>query len=101
MSSGLSVVLVSAPPEAAASLARALVEDRVAACVGILPGLRSVYRWQGRIEEAEEVQLVIKTAQPFDRVCEAVRARHPYEVPEILRLDVADADEAYARWMRT
>lgn len=100
MSGALSVVLVSAPPEAAASLARALVEQNVAACVGILPGLRSIYRWQGRIEEAEEMQLVIKTAQPFDLVCAAVRARHPYEVPEILRLDVDDADEAYARWMR-
>ncbi len=100
MSAELSVVLVSAPPEAADALARALVEENIAACVGILPGLRSIYRWQGRIEQAEEVQLVIKTAQPFDVVRHAVRARHPYEVPEILRLAVADADEAYARWMR-
>lgn len=100
MGGELSVVLVTAPADVAPALARALVESNVAACVGLLPGLRSVYRWQGAIEEADEVQLVIKTARPFEEVRAAVRIRHPYEVPEILCLAVADADEAYARWMR-
>lgn len=98
--SDLSVVLVTAPAEVAPVLARSLVEANVAACVGMLPGLRSVYRWQGAIEESSEIQLVLKTARPFDEVCRFVRAHHPYEVPEIVRLAVSDADEAYARWLR-
>jgi periplasmic divalent cation tolerance protein len=93
------VILVTAPSASAASLARGLVEAGLAACVGSMP-LRSVYRWKGAIEEADEVQLVIKTAAPFEAVRSWVRARHPYEVPELVALEITEADEAYAAWLK-
>ncbi len=98
--SALRVVLVTAPDEVAETLARGLVEARLAACVGLVPGLRSIYRWQGAIEDAREVQLVIKTAASFESVRAHVRAHHPYETPEILEVSVSDADADYARWLR-
>jgi periplasmic divalent cation tolerance protein len=95
------VVLITAPSqEVAEALAARCVEDRVAACVSIVPGVRSVYRWQGRIERADEVQLIIKTTR--DRL-DAVRATtasvHPFEVPELLALSVVDGLPAYLAWV--
>ena len=84
----------------AAAFARTLVAERLAACVNILP-IRSLYRWQGRVDEASEQQLVIKTAA--DRVAAlAARLRelHPYEVPEVLVLRVTEGSDAYLRWIR-
>jgi len=84
----------------AAAFARTLVAERLAACVNILP-IRSLYRWQGRVDEASEQQLVIKTAA--DRVAAlAARLRelHPYEVPEVLVLRVTEGLDAYLRWIR-
>lgn len=84
----------------AAAFARTLVAERLAACVNILP-IRSLYRWQGRVDEAPEQQLVIKTAA--DRVAAlAARLRelHPYEVPEVLVLRVTEGLDAYLRWIR-
>jgi len=84
----------------AAAFARVLVNDRLAACVNVLPPMTSVYRWKGAIEEDREQQLVIKTTS--DRVA-AIEARfrelHPYELPEFVILD-ADASAAYLAWMR-
>jgi|SRR5438093_10861339 len=84
----------------AAAFARVLVNDRLAACVNVLPPMTSVYRWKGAIEEDREQQLVIKTTS--DRVA-AIDARfrelHPYELPEFVILD-ADASAAYLAWMR-
>jgi periplasmic divalent cation tolerance protein len=81
-------------------LARALVEMRLAACVSIVPGVTSVYRWKERIEEDGEQLLVIKTA---DDNVETLRmellARHPYEVPEFLVLPVAATSDAYGAWL--
>ena len=85
----------------ATALARVLVEERLAACVNVLPAMISVYRWQGSVEEEREQQLVIKTGA--DRVVAlAVRFRelHPYEVPEFLVLRVSDGSDAYLRWIR-
>lgn len=94
------MVLVTAPAGAADALARGLLDKRLAACVGLLPGLRSLYRWEGAIEEASEVQLLIKTSSPFESVRDYVRAHHPYRVPEILELAVTDVDADYVRWLR-
>jgi len=83
----------------AAALARALVEQRVAACVSILPEVRSIYRWKNAVEDDREQMLVIKTtAERIDALREALFAAHPYEVPEFVVLD-ADAQGPYADWL--
>lgn len=85
----------------ATALARTLVAERLAACVNVLPVMMSVYRWQGRVEEEREQQLVIKTAA--DRVsalAARLRELHPYEVPEFLVLRVSEGSDAYLRWLR-
>jgi periplasmic divalent cation tolerance protein len=94
------VVLVSAPPGRARRLARALVERRAAACVQVIPGARSVYRWKGRVEEAPESILLVKTtAARLPALLAAVRDLHPYEVPEALALPVAAGLPGYLRWL--
>jgi periplasmic divalent cation tolerance protein len=96
------VVLVTAPPDRAAELARSIVEARVAACVAISTPIRSIYRWQGEIHDDAEVQLVIKTTRAHFAGLEAyVRANHPYEVPEILALPVVAGSAPYLAWLRT
>ena len=95
------VVLVTAPPEKAAEIARALVESRVAACVNIVGGVSSVYWWEGRVEEAQEALLIAKTTQAaLSRFLEVVRRVHPYEVPEAIALPVEAGLEDYLRWVR-
>jgi periplasmic divalent cation tolerance protein len=87
--------------ERATSLARALVDEGLAACVNVVPGVRSIYRWQGKIEESDEVLCLIKTrAAIFERVCRRVVELHPYEVPEILSFAVDDGSPAYLDWIR-
>jgi periplasmic divalent cation tolerance protein len=95
------VVLVTAPSqEVAERLATRAVEARLAACVAALPGIRSVYRWQGAVERAEEVQLVIKTTRDrVDPLRAALLALHPYQVPEVLVLPVVDGLPAYLDWV--
>ena len=86
--------------EKAAVLARALVEQKVAACVNILPGVRSIYHWQGKVEDAQEWQLVIKSRRDlFPKLKEAIARTHSYEVPEVLALPVVDGSEAYLSWL--
>jgi periplasmic divalent cation tolerance protein len=83
-----------------AALARTLVEERLAACVNILPAMTSLYRWEGRIEKDQERQLVIKTTR--DRLAaleERVRHLHPYEVPEFLVLPASGGSDAYIQWV--
>jgi periplasmic divalent cation tolerance protein len=82
-------------------VARTLVEEHLVACINVLPAMQSVYRWEGKVEEAHEHQLVMKTTS--ERV-EALEARlaslHPYHVPEILVLRIADGADAYLNWLR-
>ena len=81
-------------------MARALVERRLAACVNLVPNLTSVYRWQGAVEEAEEVLLVMKTTEDQLGALEAaVRELHSYEVPEFLALRVEAASQPYLEWL--
>ena len=85
----------------AAALGRTLVAERLAACVNVLPVMTSVYRWQGRVEEEREQQLVIKTgADRVAALAARLRELHPYEVPEFLVLPVSDGSDAYLRWLR-
>jgi len=86
--------------ESAGRLAHLLVEKRLAACVNILSPCRSVYRWKGKTEDAEEIPLLIKTAR--DRYAEleaAIRAAHPYELPEIIAVPLAGGLPAYLEWV--
>lgn len=96
------LVFCTCPDTASAqALARLLVEQHLAACVNLLPPMQSVYRWQGRIEQAEEVQLLIKTcAGRMDALGAAIRQHHPYELPEILALTPSDGLPAYLDWIR-
>jgi periplasmic divalent cation tolerance protein len=95
------LVVTNCPDQAAAeALAAALVEERLAACVNILAPCRSVYRWQGAVETADEVPLLIKTTAARYAALEAgIRARHPYEVPEIIALPIAAGLPAYLQWL--
>ena len=97
------VVLVTAPdPEVAAQLARRLVEEGLAACVNLVPGVRSIYRWQGALQEDAEVLLIAKTpAARVDALVTRVHALHPYELPEVIALAVAAGNEPYLDWVRT
>lgn len=95
------VVYSTAPDrETAKRIADALVGERLAACVSMLPGVFSVYRWQGQVEGAEETVLMMKTTK---RAFAALSARltelHPYEVPEVVALEAADGLPAYMRWV--
>lgn len=96
------VVLATFPAnEDAQQLARTLVEERLAACVNILPPMQSVYRWEGRVEHAAEHQLVMKTTSAKVEQLEArLRALHPYDVPEFLVLPVSGGSAAYLEWVR-
>lgn len=85
----------------AQSLARHLLEQRLAACVNLLPPMQSVYRWQGQIEQAQEVQLLIKTcAERLDALSAAIVQQHPYELPEILVVSPDAGLPAYLDWIR-
>ena len=96
----MKVVLVTAPAEAAEMLAETLVAERLAACVGRVGGVRSVYRWKGAVERSDEVQLVVKTADAaLPRLVARIRALHPYEVPEIVAIDASWVLPEYAKWV--
>lgn len=96
------VVLVTTPTaDAAAELARALVEARLAACGNVVPGLRSIYRWEGAVQDEPEALLVIKTTRAlFEPLREAVLRRHPYQVPEVVALPVEAGSAPYLDWVR-
>jgi periplasmic divalent cation tolerance protein len=95
------VVLVTAPtPERAAEIARALVEERLAACGNVVPGIRSIYRWEGKVQEDAEALLVLKTTRArFDALRDRVLALHPYEVPEVIALPVEAGSARYLAWI--
>jgi periplasmic divalent cation tolerance protein len=95
------VVLVTAPSaETAAAVARVLVEEGLAACGSVVPGLRSIYRWEGKVHDDAEALLVLKTER---RMLEALKARlpalHPYQVPELLALPVEGGLAPYLEWI--
>jgi periplasmic divalent cation tolerance protein len=95
------VVFCTAPNrETGERIARALVQERLAACVNLLPGLVSTYRWQGKVEQAAECLLLIKTAQSrFDTLRERIKSLHPYDVPEIIAMPISQGDTQYLKWI--
>ena len=95
------LVLTTLPErEAALKLARAIVDKRLAACVNILSGCTSVYRWEDNVEHAEEVPLLIKTrASRYAELEAAIRSLHPYELPEIIAVPVVQGLADYLGWV--
>jgi periplasmic divalent cation tolerance protein len=95
------LIFTNLPDQASAqALATALVSERLAACVNILAPCRSTYRWQGAIENAQEVPVLIKTSESRYAALEAaIRARHPYELPEIIAVPVAHGLPDYLSWV--
>ena len=95
------LVIANCPDEACANhIALAVVEAGLAACVNLLPRVQSIYRWQGAIESASEVPLLIKTtAGRYTELEAAIRELHPYDVPEIIALPIAQGLPAYLDWL--
>lgn len=101
MSDAYVVVLSTLPADGdAPRIARTLVEERLAACVNILPAMTSVYRWEEGVEQESEHQLVIKTARAqVPALWERLRDLHPYDVPEFVVLPIVDGNDAYLKWI--
>jgi len=99
----IQLVITNCPDEETANrIALAVVEEKLAACVNILPRVQSIYRWQGAVESAVEVPLLIKTAAAAYPALEAaIRERHPYDVPEIIALPITAGLPAYLNWVAT
>ena len=95
------VILVTAPTDTeAATMARTLVEERLVACVNLLPALRSIYRWEGAVEEEGETLMILKSARErLGEVRDRVIELHPYDEPEFLALEVAEGSESYLNWV--
>jgi len=96
-------VLTTVPDEGVAeTLARALVEEGLAACVNVIPGMRSIYRWEGALQDDSEVMLVIKSQRKRSQALAArINDLHPYELPEVLVLPVCGGSSAYLDWIVT
>ncbi len=95
----LSVILSSCPPDVAATLARALIERRVAACVSVLAGAQSTYRWQGEVHCDPEALLLVKTPSEHVEACmAALRDLHPYSVPELVEIPAGRVGADYLAW---
>lgn len=96
----LLVITTLPDAESARALAAQLVEQRLAACVNILASCQSVYRWEGKVEDAEEVPLLVKTtAARYAALEEAIRAYHPYELPEIVAVRIDKGLPGYLAWV--
>ncbi len=100
-SSEIAVLITAPDTDLASTIARSLVEAGLAACVNIVSNVRSIYRWQGKIEDDSEVLMLAKTRSDlFDSLSEKVKALHSYDVPEIIALPVTAGSEDYLDWLR-
>ena len=87
--------------ETAEKISRRLVSERLAACVNIVPGVASIYEWQGKIEQTDEVLLIIKTvAERFIALSRLVKDMHPYELPELIAVSITDGLPEYLDWIQ-
>ena len=95
------LVLTTLPADADSdAFGRSLVEERLAACVNLLPLMDSVYRWEGRVEHEMERQIVIKTSRErLSDLWDRVRELHPYEIPEFIVVPIVDGNDAYLAWV--
>ena len=96
----LIVLMTASDRDEARMLARTLVEERLAACCNVVDRVESIYRWEGRVEEASEAMLVIKTTtERFDALRERALALHSYDLPELIALPVSAGSPAYLDWL--
>jgi periplasmic divalent cation tolerance protein len=95
------VVMTTLPGDAdGPAFGRALLNERLAACVNLLAPMESIYRWEGRVEQETERQVIIKTTRDrLNALWDRVRELHPYEIPEFIVLAIADGNEAYLKWV--
>ncbi|NOY65392.1 MAG: divalent-cation tolerance protein CutA [Nitrospirae bacterium] len=95
------IVLVTAPDEeVAANIAREIVEERLAGCVNITKGVRSIYSWEGRIEDEPEVMMIIKTKDTlFEPLKRRISDLHPYSIPEIISFKIEKGSDEYLKWL--
>ena len=103
MNSQYRVVLVTAPTlETGQEIAHKLVADKLAACVNILPGITSIYSWEGEICTDNEILLMVKTrAALFEELSATIQALHPYDTPEVIALPITAGSEKYLQWIST
>ena len=100
MTDKIVVLSTCGSPEEADRIARALISKRLAACVNILPGVRSIYRWKDAVEDSTELLLVIKSSRPlFEQLRAEIEKLHSYEVPEVIAVQIVDGAEAYMQWL--
>jgi len=100
LKSSIVILITASSKEEARTLARDLVETRLAACANLLPGVQSLFHWNGKVEEAEEVLLILKSrAELFERIEARVRKLHSYEVPEIIALPILNGSAPYLAWI--
>lgn len=95
------VVFVTAKDhDQARKISKALVEDKLVACANIVPGIQSVFWWDGKVDEANEVLLILKTKKSLlKKITEKVKSLHSYDVPEIIALPIIDGSKDYLRWL--
>jgi periplasmic divalent cation tolerance protein len=102
MTDKIVVISTCGSEEEAVRVAKHLVDARIAACVNLIPKIRSIYRWQGKLEDTPEWMLVIKTSRPrFDALRDALAAAHSYEIPEIIALPIVDGSPDFLAWLDT
>lgn len=100
MTDKIVVLSTCASPEEARRIAGELVSKRLAACVTLLPAVRSVYHWKDAIEDEEETLMIIKSSRPlFDQLKSVLARLHSYEVPEVIALPIVDGTQSYLDWM--
>ena len=100
MTDKIVVLSTCASSEEAERIARTLVEKKLAACVNILPAVRSIYRWKGAIEDDQETLLLIKTSRAlFGDLRVEIQKHHSYEVPEVIAVPIVDGSEGYLEWL--
>lgn len=100
MTERMMVLMTAGSQEEAEQIARALVTELLAACVNVMPGVTSIYRWEGKVERDEEWLLVAKTrSEVLDELIGRVQALHSYDVPEIIALPITKGNETYLRWL--
>jgi periplasmic divalent cation tolerance protein len=94
------VLSTTSSQEEARKIAHALVDQKIAACVNIVPSVESIYRWEGKVETAQEWLLIIKTIEPaLERLLDMICELHSYDVPELVVLGVQEGNPAYLRWI--